>query len=279
MRLLITGATGNVGGSLTRQLTGTEHQLRALVRNPARAQLPADVEVVQGDLTDPDDLRRALDGVDRAFLNMADDNAKHFAAVAGEVGLAHVVLLSSFAAVIPLPPGANNIVTARHRDGEHALETAHIPATFLRPAGFFPGILAWTSALAESVVRAPYLDVALPVVDPDDVAASAAAVLLAQKPPTAAFFITGPQALTVADQTRILGGVLGVELRTERITEQQAKNAAFPPGTPDLVASSILATASPAAAALTTSRSVENLTGRPPRTFAQWAAQNTAAFA
>ncbi len=278
MRLLITGATGKVGGALLHHLAGTGHHLRALVRDPATAQLPHGVEVVRGDLTNPGDLRRALDGVDRAFLNMANDNAEHFAAVAGELGLGHVVLLSSFTAAVPLPLGQDNVVTARHRAGEQALHAAGVPATLLRPSGFYTGIFAWTSKIAGSVVRAPYLDVALPLVDPDDVAASAAAVLLADEPRPAAFSITGPQALTVRDQTRILGEVLGRTLRTEPITEQQAMATALPAGTPGYVASSILATASPAAAALPVSGDVQQLTGRAPRTFALWAVQHAPAF-
>lgn len=278
MKLLITGATGTVGGALIQHLAGTRHHLRALVRNPAKAQLPDGVEIVQGDLTNPGDLRRALDGVDRAFLNMADDNGEHFAAVAGQLGLGHVVLLSSFTVTVPLPLGEDNVVTARHRAGEQALHAAGVPATLLRPAGFYTSLLAWTSALADSVVRAPYLDVALPVVDPDDVAASAAAVLLADAPPAAAFSITGPKALTVRDQTRILGDLLGRELRTEQITEQQAKDTALPAGTPDHVAASILATASPAAAALPVSGDVQQLTGRGPRTFQRWTTEHATAF-
>ncbi len=262
MKLLITGATGTVGGALIQHLAGTRHHLRALVRNPAKAQLPDGVEIVQGDLTNPGDLRRALDGVDRAFLNMADDNGEHFAAVAGQLGLGHVVLLSSFTVTVPLPLGEDNVVTARHRAGEQALHAAGVPATLLRPAGFYTSLLAWTSALADSVVGAPHLDVAL----------------LADAPPAAAFSITGPKALTVRDQTRILGEVLGRELRTEQITEQQAKDTALPAGTPDRVAASILATASPAAAALPVSGDVQQLTGRGPRTFQRWTTEHATAF-
>ena len=278
MKILVTGATGNVGGALTRQLADSGHDLRALVRNPTTAQLPPGVQLVQGDLTSLEDLSRALAGVDRAFLNMAGDNGEHFAAAARACGVSHVVLLSSFTAVVPLPLGEDNIVTIRHRAGEHALQAAGVPATFLRAAGFFTSFHAWTSGLADSVVRAPYLDVALPLVDPDDVAASAAAVLLADNPHTGAYSITGPQTLTVTALTRILGEVLGRELRTEQITEQQAKHAVFPPGTPDIIAASILGTAAPLGA-LPISGDVQDLTGRPPHSFSQWAAAHTAAFA
>lgn len=86
MKILVTGATGTVGGSVARLLADTSHDVVALVRDPSKYEAPNGVRVVQGDLTVPEDVRRALDGVDRAFLNMADDNGATFASVAGRRG-------------------------------------------------------------------------------------------------------------------------------------------------------------------------------------------------
>ena len=196
MKILVTGATGTVGGQLVQQLSKSpaspEHTLRVIVRQPEQFAHPDPVEVVTGDLTKPDEVRAALTGVQRAFLNMADDNGAVFAAVAGELGLDHVVLLSSFTAAHDLPSGDKNIIAARHRAGERALANAGVPSTFLRAAGFDNNILMWTTALAsEGIIRAPYPDVALPVVDPADIAAAAAAVLLSDTPIPQAYSITG----------------------------------------------------------------------------------------
>ncbi len=278
MKILVTGATGTVGGHVLRYLTGQGHEVRALVRDLAKADLPADVEVVQGDLTDAADVRRALDGVDRAFLNMADDNGAQFASVAGKVGLGHAVLLSSFTAEYPLPGGDANIIAARHKAGEQALAEAGVPSTFLRAAGFDYNILMWAGAAREGVVRAPYPDVELPVVHPADIAASAAAVLLADNPPTGAFSITGPEKLSVRDQAQALSEVLGHDVRVEQISEDEAKRDNFPDGTPDFVTTSVLETMGEAASALEPSGDVQTLTGRAPRTFREWAEENEGAF-
>lgn len=282
MRILVTGATGTVGGLVLRHLATSAgqqgHQLRALVRNPGTFAAPADVEVVRGDLTDADDVRAALGGVHRAFLNMADDNGAAFAAAAGQVGVAHVVLLSSFSTVVELARGDENTVTARHRAGEQALIGAGVPATFLRAAGFDDNFLMWASEAKNGVVRAPYLDVKLPVVDPADIAACAVAVLLADSPPGGAYSITGPQPLSVRDQTEIVSRVLGRPLAVEAIPEADAKAAAFPEGTPDVVTDSVFGTFGRAAAALPVSDDVEGLTGRPARTFEQWAGEHADAF-
>src|SRR5205823_1661008 len=67
-RILITGATGNIGGQVLSQMPTTGLQLRALVRNPDRAGLPAHVEIVRGDLTRPETLDQCLDAIDTVFL-------------------------------------------------------------------------------------------------------------------------------------------------------------------------------------------------------------------
>ena len=279
MRILVTGATGNVGGSVARALSASDHQTVALVRDPAKYDAPVGVEVVQGDLTVADDVRRALSGVDRAFLTMADDNGAVFAEVAGQVGLGHVVLLSSFTAVTKLPLGDDNIVTARHRAGEQALTAAGVPATFLRASGFDRNFLMWAGDSANGVIRAPWLDVKLPVVDPDDIAAAAVAVLTAATPAGGSYSITGPEALSVADQTAIAAEVLGRDLQVEQLDLDVAKSQAFPVGTPDFVVDSVFGAFGPDADVLPVSGDVQVLTGRPARTFAQWVARNTAALA
>ena len=68
MTILIAGATGTVGRHLVHQLTAAGHPVRALTRNPATADLPADVDVVAGDLTDPDTFTTVFNGVTAAHL-------------------------------------------------------------------------------------------------------------------------------------------------------------------------------------------------------------------
>ena len=279
MKILVTGATGTVGGHVARQLSGRGHQVVALVRDPARADLPAEVGLRQGDLTDPAAVGRALNGVDRAYLTMADDNGAVFARAAADAGLGHVVLLSSFTAVTDLPSGAANIITARHRAGEQALTRAGVPATFLRAAGFDYNILLWVSGAADGVVRAPNVDVQLPIVDPADIAASAVAVLTAAGPAPGAYSITGPQTLSVRDQITVVNETLGRSYTVQEISPAEAAAAVFPHGTPEAVSTSTLETMGPAAAVLAPSDDVRALTGKPARTFAAWVADHARAFA
>jgi (4-alkanoyl-5-oxo-2,5-dihydrofuran-3-yl)methyl phosphate reductase len=279
MKILVTGATGTVGGHVARRLSGSGHQVVALVRDPAKADLPADVTPIAGDLTDAASVRTALQGVDRAFLNMADDNGAVFAEVAAGTGPGHVVLLSSFTADTELPSGAANIVSARHRAGEQALTAAGVPSTFLRAAGFDHNILMWTATATDGVVQAPNVDVRLPVVHPADIAAAAVAVLTAPHPATGTHSITGPQALSVRDQVTIINEVLGRAYTVREISQAEAAAAAFPEGTPDLVTTSVLETMGPGAAVVAPSDDVETLTGTAARPFSAWVADNAGAFA
>lgn len=279
MKILVTGVTGTVGGHVLRYLTGQGHEVRALVRDRTRADLPAEVEVVQGDLTDVEDIGRALDGVDRAFLNMADDNGEAFATAAARAGVEHVVLLSSFSTIIELPSGENNVIRARHQAGERFLTDAGVPSTFLRGAGFDHNILQWTSAIGQGVVRAPFVDVALPKVDPADIGASAAAVLTDPSPSPGGYVITGPERITTSEEVQMLGEVLGQDLRVEELSAEEAMGY-FPDGQPDFVRTSVLETLGfgKTASYLLPTSDVQRLIGRPARTFRDWAKENKEAF-
>ena len=114
MRFLITGATGKVGNAVARRLAGREDEVVALVRNPAKARelLPPGVELARGDVTDPDSIRRAVEGAEGVFNCMglfeqwfADrgifdrvnaEGAGNVVAAAREAGAKRVVHTSTF---------------------------------------------------------------------------------------------------------------------------------------------------------------------------------------
>jgi uncharacterized protein YbjT (DUF2867 family) len=105
--VLLTGATGYVGGRLLDELLAAGHRVRCLARRPdeLRARVPAGVEVVAGDLLDPASLPPALQGVESAFylvhsMGAASEfeerdraAATAFARAAREAGVARVVYL------------------------------------------------------------------------------------------------------------------------------------------------------------------------------------------
>ena len=103
MTILVTGATGRVGRHLVQQLVQRAAKVRVLTRNPASADFPATIEVMQGDLLDLAALRRAFAGVSTLFLLNAVTGDEFTQAlitlnIARESGVERVVYLSVFGA-------------------------------------------------------------------------------------------------------------------------------------------------------------------------------------
>jgi len=105
MHVLVTGATGFVGGRLVPELRAAGHDVRALVRDPSTYTPAPDVDVVQGDLLDPGTLTAAFDGIDAAYylvhsMQAGDDfeerdrkAARNFAEAASAAGVDRVIYL------------------------------------------------------------------------------------------------------------------------------------------------------------------------------------------
>lgn len=268
----------SVGSELVRLLLERDRAVRAVVGEPGAVGAPAGAELFCGDMSSAADVERALTGVQRAFLEMSDDDGRAFAAGAARAGLGHVVLLSSFSTFVSLPNGRANCVRERYRAGEQALTRARLASTFLRCAVFDDDLLRWTTAISEGVVRAPFPDVRVALVDPADVAAAAAAVLAAPAPEPGAYVLTGPEQLSTRDAVGVLSAVLDRPLTLDDLSFDDAL-AYFPEETPDLVRRSVLEMMGEAASGLAPTTDVEHLTGRPARSFRDWASDHVTALA
>src|SRR3712207_5365199 len=137
MTILVTGATGTIGRQVVKQLTKRGADVRALVRDPAKASFPAGVSVVQGDLLDVDSLREAFTGVSTLFLLNAvvpDEFTQALIAlnVARETGVERIVYLS----VIHSDLYVNVPHFAGKLGVERMIEQMGFNATILRPAYF-----------------------------------------------------------------------------------------------------------------------------------------------
>src|SRR5262245_37519291 len=99
--ILVTGATGNNGTEITKRLTGSGLRVRAMVRKHPRASDDlSDVEYVSADFDDPESIRRALEGVHRAFLTTNSGRVEvqqlNFVHEARSAGVRHIVYLSRY---------------------------------------------------------------------------------------------------------------------------------------------------------------------------------------
>jgi len=274
--ILVTGATGNAGGAVVRALVNNDATVRAVVRDPDHSALPAGVEAVAGDLNKPDTLLPHLDGVTAAFLLSGYEGLDETLANMRRAGVERVVLLSSSAA----PTGdLSNAVARYHILSERAVRQSGLGWTFLQPNTFMTNTFQWLPQLQQgNVIRAPFADVRVATIDPDDIGAVAAAALTSGDNEGRAYRLSGPESLSPADRVAILAEVLGRELRFEAQTNEQARaemSAAMPAEYVEAFFSFFVDGDLDESAVLPT---VQEVTGTAPGSFAAWATKHADAF-
>lgn len=204
--ILVTGATGKVGGQVVRQLPGTGAAVRALTRNPDAVTLPDGVEVVGGDLSDADTLDDALEGVDAVFLVFptlqADDAAPAvIARMAEHVG--RIVYLSA-AGVADNPDEHAGGIIGSHARVERLIEQSGMEWTFLCPSGFAANTLMWAEQIrAGNVLRWFYGAATRTLIHEHAVAVR---TLTEEGHGGKRYHLTGPSQLTQVEQAHAIGG-------------------------------------------------------------------------
>jgi uncharacterized protein YbjT (DUF2867 family) len=273
---LVTGATGNVGAEVVRALTDSGEQVRALTRSDSSSRLPASVEAVAGDLNRPDSLAPALAGVRGVFLLPGYEDMDGTLAAIRAAGVERVVLLSGSSAATG---DTTNAVTAYMMRSEAAVTQSGVAWTILRPFGFMSNALRWRDQLrAGDVISEPFADVPVAVIDPHDLGAVAATALRVDGHEGRTYVLSGPQALLPADRVRILGAALGRDLRLQPQSNADARaqmSAAMPAEYVDAFFDFYVD------GALDESQvqpAVQEVLGREPRSFEQWAAAHADAF-
>jgi uncharacterized protein YbjT (DUF2867 family) len=274
--ILVTGATGNVGGEVVNALAARGDDVRAVVRDPARASPPAGVELVQGDVELPESLTPALDGARAVFLLGGWGDMPELLRRIERARVQHVVLLTSRCVI---GGRADNPVTRMWLDSEAAVRESGVAWTVLRPSGYHSNALRWRPQLQRGdAVRAPWPNVSIAAIDPADIAAVAATVLTEPGHEGAAHTLSGPEPLTPADQIETLAGVLARPLRYEPLSDEPAR-AQMAADTPAPFIDAFFRFYSEGefddSPVLDT---VEQITGHSPGRFEQWARAHAYAF-
>lgn len=272
MTFLVAGATGTVGRFVVEELRAAGQPVRALTRNPAKAAFPEGVEVVAGDLADLDSLTGVFDGIEAAHLiNFAGDdytplpNGAGLVKLAAEAGVRRVTVLGGRA------------------DGEleQALAATDIEWTLLEPVEFMSNTLRWWAQTikAEGVVKEPFGDRLSALVHERDIAAVAAAVLVEGGHGGETLAITGPEAITLRDKVAILSAAIGTDVGFVELTVDQARAKWRGDGMGEETIEFLVdALGNTPEVGYTAVPTVKEITGRDARGFAQWAAENAAAF-
>jgi uncharacterized protein YbjT (DUF2867 family) len=281
MTYLITGATGDVGSKVVKQMLQRGERPRVFVRDAAKAHALFDgsVDVFVGDLADPASLQKALLNVNGFFLvnsgpriPLLDEIAAHTAKAAG---VQHIVKLSS------LDVAQHLAIGAWHEKGEAAVRAAAIPFTFVRPTGFMSNLLAWKhSIVAEGVVRSSAGDGKRPFIHSEDIAAVAVRALITHDYIDQALEVTGPEALSFREITEKIGAATGRELRFQAISDEEAgrRFSATGASAEEVAAHVELWRAIREGRVATVTDGVERVLGRPPIALDQWLVENAAQF-
>src|SRR5215218_2851539 len=212
--VLVTGATGRVGRVVVDQLIDADVPVRVLTRrSEAAATLPANVEVVTGDLTVPESLDAGLQGVSTVFLVWTAPPTTAPAVVERlATSVRRVVFLSS-PHQTPHPFFQQpNPMAVLHADIERLIAATGLESTIIRPGMFASNALSWWAPTirAHGVVRWPYGAAETAPIDERDVAAVAARTLYQDGHAGGDYVLTGPESLSQAEQVSIIGDVLGV---------------------------------------------------------------------
>lgn len=269
--ILVTGATGNVGAEVVQSLAAAGDPVRALVRDPRSATLPPGVAAVPGDLTAPGSMR--FDGVRALFLLPGYPGV---AQAAAKAGVEHIVQLSGVSAGTG---DTGNAITRYMMAAEQEVTECGAAWTILRPCAFAANALRWLPQLrAGNVIRVPFPEVRTAALDPQDLGAVAATVLRGNSQHGEILWPTGPQPLTPAEQVAILAEATGRDLVCQGLTDDQARAEMLETTPPEYVDAFFDFYADGAIDESIVRPTVDDILGRPPRTFAQWADAHADAF-
>ena len=281
--ILVTGGTGLVGGEIVRLLSQNGTAARALVRNPKNAKNLPVITWVTGDLAKPETLPAAFEGAKTLFLisSISEDTValQHNAIEAArEAGVTHIVKLSAF--------GASNHskapISLWHYQIEQEIQESGMEWTILRPHHFMQNLLTQTDYIInDGVVYSDSGDGKIPFIDARDIAAVATVTLTKPGHYGKKYVITGSEALSYRQATEIISNTIGKPLRFVDESPDAARARREREGYPPAIIESFLATSAYQRAGgktVTITNVVSDLTGRPPRTFSEFARDHAALF-
>jgi uncharacterized protein YbjT (DUF2867 family) len=283
--ILVTGATGLNGSELVRRLSAKGIPSRALVRNLAKAQqfasLP-NVEVVVGDMAQPDSLTEALRGVDRAMLISSSDptmleTQSTFIDAAKSAGVQHVVKLSGI-----IPELDSPFRFARmHAEIEKRLEASGLAYTHLRAGEFMPSYFRQVpSIVARGILPLPMADARIASIDIGDIAEVAIAVLTTSGHEGKIYPLTGPQSLAMDEVAEKLSAATGKAIRYVDVPPEEANKVRLAAGMPPYLAEGLdeLFAERRKGKESKVWPTIEEVFGWRPTTFDEFAGRNAAIF-
>lgn len=280
----VIGATGKTGQHVVAGLVERDIHVRALVRDEAKAKalLPAGVELVVGDLTDRDAVRRTVAGAEKVYLAIGEreDQQQLEETVVAEAATAdvrHIVKIS-----VPGASPDSPVVFGRwHAAVEQRIAALGLPATILRPNWFSQNFLGSAATVAsDGTIYAAAADGAIAPIDARDIAAVAVVALTEEGHVGADYYLSGPESLTYPQVATRLGAAIDKPVKYVDLSDGDFLAALVGAGIPKWYAEDFvqLMVGIRAGWFAEVSPVVEKLLGRPAISFQDFARDNAAAF-
>ena len=283
-RILVTGATGNVGSRVVRELRERGVAVRAFVRDPARAaaMLGEGVELAVGDFGDSGSLRRALEGVEGVFLGCSNQPRQfeyetRAIDAAKQMGVRRIVKLSARGT----EKGSPVAFWDWHAQIEDHLQGSDVPSIILRPSFSMANLLASAEAVQYTgKLFVPAGDARISMIHPQDVAAVASVALIEDGHEGETYTLTGPEEITFGEVAARLSEAAKREIGYLNVPDEAALQGMTEQGLPEFVAAQIVTvfTILRQGAQERTTDTVRSLTGREPRGFAEFAREHALLF-
>jgi uncharacterized protein YbjT (DUF2867 family) len=287
--ILVTGATGTVGSEVVNQLSNikSDFKIKAAVRsveNAKKIQYFQRVEPIQIDYDTQEGLKRAFKDADKLFLlthasSKSADHETNLITEAKKSGTRHIVKQSIMGADLKADVEAMRL----HRQTEKVIEESGIPYTFMRPNEFMQGFINYQGSTIKSngAIYVPVGDGKVSFVDARDIASVAVKALVdGEKHYNKTYTITGPEALSYYQAAQILSKATGKKIDYVNISDEEARGAMKEVGLDDWLIDTIsdLYTLYRKGYASHVSPAIEEVTGKKPITFAQFAKDYAEAF-
>ncbi|TWS23472.1 hydroxylase [Tsukamurella sputi] len=271
MTILVTGATGNIGRKVVDELLARGvTDIRALTTNPAKAALPHGVEAFRGFIGKPQTLDgahgSAFEGVTAMYLAPYEPTAAEVLRRAKDAGVQYVVATSG---------------SAHWQALTDTILASGIDVTVLGPGEFMENFAGWAGQVATGVVREPYPDAGSAPIAMQDIAAVAAALLAAdERAPHVGkvYELTGPSFLTRVEMAAAIGEGIGRPVRFEQVGREAAQTALAAQMGDEMAGWYLDLQDASRRYRQEANSLVEELSGRPPMSLAQWAERNRSLF-
>lgn len=188
-----------------------------------------------------------------------------------------IVVLSSLGTVLHPRPIIGSAIAQR----DEVFHNSGLDIAYLRAGGFMSNAVWWADTIRDEGRVYDSTDPGrIGVVDNGDIARVAALALTEEGHAGHAYTLTGPEALTAREQTKILANVLGRPINFVDVTPEQFERTSIETGMPERTAHAVrdLNELFRAGRAGVLSDDIKNLTGTAPRTFDQWCAAHPDMF-